>query len=79
MKISVALTTFVLVKIHDPMLRKYAAAILSALLLSAGWLGMTGLTLLVAFVPLLWLSDRRPGSPLPSLAPLRSSPPPSLP
>ncbi len=44
------------------MLRKYAAAILSALLLSAGWLGMTGLTLLVAFVPLLWLSDGRDGS-----------------
>ncbi len=44
------------------MLRKFAAAILSALLLSTGWLGMTGLTLLVAFVPLLWLSAERDGS-----------------
>lgn len=58
MKFSVALTTFVLVKTTH-MLRKFAAAILSALLLSTGWLGMTGLTLLVAFVPLLWLSAER--------------------
>ena len=35
------------------MSRKLAAATLSALLLSTGWLGMTGLTLLVGFVPLL--------------------------
>ena len=40
------------------MARKFAAAILSALLLAPGWLGMTGFTLPVALVPLLWLSSR---------------------
>ncbi len=39
------------------MARKIAAVIISALLLSAGWLGTTGLALPVAFVPLLWISD----------------------
>ena len=38
------------------MFRRLAAVILSALLLSPGWLSMTGLTLLVGFVPLLWVS-----------------------
>ncbi len=38
------------------MLLRFAAVIVSALLLSAGWLGMTGLTLFAAFVPLLWIS-----------------------
>lgn len=38
------------------MLQRFAAVLLSALLLSAGWLGATGLTLFVAFVPLLWIS-----------------------
>ena len=38
------------------MLRRLAAVILSALLLSPGWLSMTGLTLLAGFVPLLWVS-----------------------
>ena len=37
-------------------LLRLAAVAGSALLLSAGWLGLTGLTLLAAFVPLLWLS-----------------------
>ena len=44
------------------MTRKLAAATLSALLLSTGWLGMTGLTLLVGFVPLLWISGSYDGS-----------------
>ena len=44
------------------MSRKLAAATLSALLLSTGWLGMTGLTLLVGFVPLLWISGSYDGS-----------------
>lgn len=39
------------------MLRRFAAVLGSALLLSAGWLGADGLPLLVAFVPLLALSD----------------------
>lgn len=38
------------------MARRFAAVILSALLLTPGWLGMTGFTLPVAFVPLLWVS-----------------------
>lgn len=38
------------------MLRRFAAAILSALLLSPGWLGATGFSLLVGFIPLLWIS-----------------------
>jgi len=37
------------------MLRRSAAVLLSVLLLSAGWLGLTGITLLAAFVPLLWI------------------------
>ena len=44
------------------MSRKLAAAILSAILLSAGWLGLSGLPLLAAFVPLLWISDRAEAS-----------------
>lgn len=38
------------------MLLRIAAVLASALLLSAGWLGMTGLTLPAALVPLLWIS-----------------------
>ena len=38
------------------MLLRLAASILSALLLASGWLSMTGLTLPVAFIPLLWIS-----------------------
>lgn len=38
------------------MLRRFAAVLLSVLLLSPGWLSGTGLTLFVAFVPLLWIS-----------------------
>ena len=38
------------------MSRKFAAALLSAILLSAGWLGLSGLPLLVGLVPLLWIS-----------------------
>ena len=38
------------------MFRRFAAVILSAILLSPGWLGMTGMTLLNGFVPLLWVS-----------------------
>ncbi len=40
------------------MLKKVAAILLAILLLSAGWLGVTGLTLLVALVPLLWISHK---------------------
>ncbi|MBP3483434.1 MAG: apolipoprotein N-acyltransferase [Alistipes sp.] len=39
------------------MSRKLTAVFLSALLLSLGWLGFSGLTLSVAFVPLLWISS----------------------
>ncbi|MDE6778434.1 MAG: apolipoprotein N-acyltransferase [Alistipes sp.] len=39
------------------MKRRLSAVIISVVLLSSGWLGGTGLTLLGAFVPLLWLSD----------------------
>ena len=38
------------------MLRRSAAVLLSVLLLSAGWLGLTGIPLLTAFVPLLWIA-----------------------
>lgn len=38
------------------MQRRLAAVLLSVLLLIPGWLGMTGATLLAAFVPLLWIS-----------------------
>ena len=38
------------------MSRRFAAVLLSALLLAPGWLSLTGFTLPVAFVPLLWLS-----------------------
>ncbi len=38
------------------MLRKSAAVILSTLLLSVGWLGVSGLTLFAGLVPLLWIS-----------------------
>ena len=44
------------------MFRRLAAVILSALLLSPGWLSTTGLTLLVGFVPLLWVSASYDGS-----------------
>ncbi len=36
--------------------RKVIATLLSITLLSSGWLGSTGITLLVALVPLLWIS-----------------------
>ena len=39
------------------MSRRLLAVLVSVVLLSAGWLGATGLTLLAAFVPLLWISD----------------------
>ena len=45
------------------MLRKLSAVLVSVVLLSAGWLGMGGLSLLAAFVPLLWLSERADSSP----------------
>ncbi len=38
------------------MTRKLIAILLSVALLSMGWLGLSGLPLLVAFVPLLWIS-----------------------
>lgn len=38
------------------MLRRFAAVLLSALLLSPGWLGLPGFTTLIGLVPLLWLS-----------------------
>lgn len=44
------------------MLRKFAAALLSAILLSAGWLGLPGFTSLVGFVPLLWISASQPAT-----------------
>lgn len=39
------------------MFRRIAAVILSVVLLSPGWLSLTGLTLPIALVPLLWLSS----------------------
>ena len=39
------------------MSRRLLAVSLSVVLLSSGWLGGTGLTLLAAFIPLLWISD----------------------
>ena len=39
------------------MSRKLAAAIGSVVLLSGGWLSLTGLTLPVALVPLLWIGS----------------------
>lgn len=42
--------------------RKFAAVIGSVLLLSPGWLGGTGFTLLIGLVPLLWISDSYDGS-----------------
>ncbi len=50
------IVTFVEQK-SNSMKRRLLAVILSAALLSVGWLGGTGLTLLVGFIPLLWLSD----------------------
>ncbi len=38
-------------------LKKFIAVLISILFLSSGWLGCTGLTLLVALVPLLWISS----------------------
>lgn len=43
-------------------LRRFAAVLLSVLLLSPGWLSLSGLSLLVAFVPLLWVSASYDGS-----------------
>ena len=42
------------------MSRRLIAVFVSVVLLSVGWLGGTGLTLLAAFVPLLWISDSYP-------------------
>lgn len=39
------------------MLRRFAAVVLSAILLAPGWLGASGITLFAGFVPLLWISD----------------------
>ena len=39
------------------MLRRLSAVFCSVALLSAGWLGLGGFSLLAAFVPLLWISD----------------------
>ncbi len=39
------------------MLRRFAAVILSAILLAPGWLGISGMTLFAGLVPLLWISD----------------------
>lgn len=39
------------------MLRRSAAVLVSVLLLSTGWLSLTGIPLLAAFVPLLWISS----------------------
>ena len=44
------------------MLRRFLAVLCSVALLSAGWLGIGGFTLLVAFVPLLWISASYDGS-----------------
>ncbi len=44
------------------MLRRFAAVILSAVLLAPGWLSGTGFTLFVALVPLLWISASYGGS-----------------
>lgn len=44
------------------MLRRFAAVILSVVLLAPGWLGGSGLPLLAGFVPLLWISDSYDGS-----------------
>lgn len=42
--------------------KRLLAVIVSILLLSAGWLGLSGVTLFVAFVPLLWLVATYDGS-----------------
>ncbi len=39
------------------MLRKFIAVAISVALLSTGWLSLSGLPLLVALIPLLWISD----------------------
>ena len=44
-------------KLITSMGRKFAAVLCSTLLLSPGWLGGTGFTLLFGLVPLLWISD----------------------
>lgn len=44
------------------MLRKFAAVILSVVLLAPGWLSGTGFTLLAAFVPLLWIGSVQPAT-----------------
>ncbi|MFI3303134.1 MAG: apolipoprotein N-acyltransferase [Rikenellaceae bacterium] len=43
--------------------RKMLLTLLSIILLSLGWLGSTGLTLLVALVPLLWISSEAEDNP----------------
>lgn len=43
-------------KIHIFMRLRLLAVLLAVLLLVPGWLGLSGLTLLAAFVPLLWIS-----------------------
>ena len=43
-------------------LRRFAAALLAILLLIPGWLSLSGLSLLAAFVPLLWISASYDGS-----------------
>ena len=42
--------------------RRFAAVLLSVLLLSPGWLSLSGWSLFVAFVPLLWVSASYDGS-----------------
>lgn len=54
--ISISLTIFVFMK------RDLALMLLSVVLLSVGWLGLSGLTLPIAFVPLLIMSDRAENS-----------------
>lgn len=44
------------------MLLRLAAVILSVILLIPGWLGLSGFTLLAAFVPLLWISASYDGT-----------------
>lgn len=48
-------TTFVVVK-NSLVWRRLALCLLSVLLLAPGWLGFSGLSLLVGFLPLLWIS-----------------------
>lgn len=43
-------------------LRRFIAALASVALLSPGWLGFSGITLFIGFVPLLWISASYDGS-----------------